>query len=893
MNSTKLSREVTPEVCEKLQEAFGMAAVKQNEGKSSVSVEAKTTEEVATVMRIATEAGAAVSSCPSSGAIVIDISAMNKIEIDAENMVAKVQAGAKWSDVIALAAEKGLMVGSYPFDAEKSVESWVGSNGIGRGSFKNGPAKDNVMNLEVVLPNGTVVDLGYDNIGAYMSGYNLLQTFVGSRGTLGKIVSATVKLYPVGAVKAVSYKFADASAADAAIQAVVRHASLKPFDFLFAGNVISMTFQGEEKFVDFSIEAADALMEANGGAKCEDKVEVADTKTEVLVPVKNFGKFMEAAGADVACAAVADANTVLFVSNGADLVAAAAELGGRSATAKLEEVREEAAVKFMNEFRDFVTTGKLNTLDSDKLSRDVSEKVIKELIDIVGEANVNVNDEEKLLYCHDLAPLPKMAGLAFDNMPDAVVRVKKTSELVEIAKIAYKNGIAITPRGNSTWGLGGAMPTCGGIVVDFSSVYNKIEVDAENMVVKVQSGATWKAVLDKCMEQGFIVGSYPSSFPAATIGAWLATNGMGIGSYKYGSAKDNVMNIEVILPDGTLVNTGYNEIGAYKAGYNLNQLFAGSEGTLCLFGTVTLRIYPMGIIKPVAYEFKDKLSDANVAIQAIVNHASLKPLHISWSDFNHFANQKRAGCHAPDVRNIVLVTYQGDEKFVEMDVAETDAIMSANGGARVADEIGEHEWEERCYEFRARKAGVGEIPAEVITPTKVWGEFIETSYQAFGAMKSELGGIIGEIVDRNTALFMPYYFKDDESLLGMLAFAFNFYLGDRAMEVGGRTTGFGVFFAWNLDNIHDANTVALMRSFKTFVDPHDVMNPGHVVCGMTSFGINMSHGLMSLGSVVMQTMKKIMPQNKTFANNLERFRYNTLEEEKAEDRKHVLGRGYE
>ena len=208
-------------------------------------------------------------------------------------------------------------------------------------------------------------------------------------------------------------------------------------------------------------------------------------------------------------------------------------------------------------------------------------------------------------------------------------------------------------------------------------------------------------------------------------------------------------------------------------------------------------------------------------------------------------------------------------------------------------EIAAHEWDERCYEFRARKAGVGEIPAEVIIPAKRWGSFVPVCYKGFDDMKMELGGIIGEVVDDNTVLWMPYYFKDDESMLGMTAFAFNFYLGDRAAEYGGRTTGFGIFFAWNLDNVHDPNTVALMREFKTFEDPHDVMNPGHVTCGMSRFGVNLSHGIMSMMSTVMQMAKKLLPPNTTFADNIERFEYNRLEEEKEEDRKHVLGRGYE
>jgi glycolate oxidase len=158
-------------------------------------------------------------------------------------------------------------------------------------------------------------------------------------------------------------------------------------------------------------------------------------------------------------------------------------------------------------------------------------------------------------------------------------------------------------------------------------------------------------------------------------------------------------------------------------------------------------------------------------------------------------------------------------------------------------------------------------------------------------MRMEAGGIIGVIVDRNTALFMPYYFKDDESMLGMAAFAFNFYLGDRAVIYGGRTTGFGVFFAWNLDNVHDVSTVEYMRDMKTKLDPRDVINPGHLVCGKTRFGINMNKQLMGFGSTLAQTMKKLLPANTTFEDNKKRFRYNELERRKEADRTHKLGDG--
>ena len=172
-----------------------------------------------------------------------------------------------------------------------------------------------------------------------------------------------------------------------------------------------------------------------------------------------------------------------------------------------------------------------------------------------------------------------------------------------------------------------------------------------------------------------------------------------------------------------------------------------------------------------------------------------------------------------------------------------------------------------------------------------WGEFTDECYEGFKNMKMEAGGVIGVMADRNTALFMPYYFKDDELLTGMMSFGFNFYLGDVAQRYGGRTTGFGVFFAWNMDVIHNSATATMQREIKTALDPHDVVNPGHLVCGMTRFGIDMNKGLMSMGSALIQVVKKILPADRTFSTNLERFRYDDLEHMKTLDRVHKLGDG--
>jgi len=520
----------------------------------------------------------------------------------------------------------------------------------------------------------------------------------------------------------------------------------------------------------------------------------------------------------------------------------------------------------------------------DNMSREVTQEIIMKLEEAIGEKNVSTSDMERLLYSHDLAPLPKEAGLGFNNVPDVIVRPTCAEDVSKIVKIAYKTGIAVTPRGASTWGLGGCTPTAAGIVVDFSSALNEIyEIDEVNMCVKVGAGCTWKKVYDACAKKGLLVGSYPSSFPSATVGGWVSTGGIGPGSYKYGSARDNVLNMEVVLSNGVIIETGYDKLANNMSGYNLNQLFASAEGTLGLIATITLRVYPLGIIKPLAYEFATLKAMAG-PIDDIVRHPSVKPLHIAWSDHLHFENQRKAGIHAPDVRNLFLITLQGDPDFVALEEKAIDAIVEKHGGSKVPQEIADHEWEERCYEFRARKAGIGSIPAEVVVPNKSWGDFVDECYAGFKRMKMDAGGIIGMIADRSTAMFMPYYFMDSELPTGMTGFAYNYYMGDRAMKYGGRSLGLGIFFASNLDLIRDTGSAEFMRVLKTFADPNDIINPGHLVCGMTRFGVNMSDKIMGAASTMLQFVKTLMPADAGFDGGLKRFKFDELEEHKRETR---------
>ena len=169
-----------------------------------------------------------------------------------------------------------------------------------------------------------------------------------------------------------------------------------------------------------------------------------------------------------------------------------------------------------------------------------------DLAAIVGENYVSDSLYERRLYDHDIAPLPSEISLIFKTIPDVVVKPRKTEEVSEIVKYAYSKGIPVVPRAASSWGYGGTIPTNGGIVMELTELKAILGLDEENMTVTVEAGLRWGKLLEYLNRRGFAVYAYPSSTPSATVGGWVATGGLGIGSLKHGHLREHVKELVTI-----------------------------------------------------------------------------------------------------------------------------------------------------------------------------------------------------------------------------------------------------------------------------------------------------------------------------------------------------------
>ncbi len=521
---------------------------------------------------------------------------------------------------------------------------------------------------------------------------------------------------------------------------------------------------------------------------------------------------------------------------------------------------------------------------------DTSEKfqdpIVKKLEAAIGAENVKTSKMERLLYSHDSTGLPKEVDLGFKVVPDIVVRPSSTKEVQEIVKIAAEAGMPITPRGAATGYVAAGVPAAGGISLDMVGRMSKVlKVDEENMTVTCQAGASWKAVYDAAWEKGFLLGSYPSSFPNASVAGWIAMSGVGMGNYKYGSAGDNIRNMVVVVPSGDIINTGFETLADNMAGYNLNRLFVGTEGTLGVICEVTLKLFPRPeVLRPLAYSFEslDKVG----APMKDLTRTKVTPLHIAWSDGNHFKYLRKIGHDAPEVGCLWLVTLEGDKAMVEYEEKIVDEIVAKHGGKKESYELAQHEWDERCYEYRTSMLGLGTSASEILVPVSAYADAVKGLYELMDSMKME-GAIIGVAVDRNSIMLMPYYLFDKESMTkSMTSLSFAFKAGDVAKKLGGRLMGgFGLFMSSQLKPLRGEG-YEVQVAIKKALDPKEIMNPGKLLGMKTRFKLPVGPGLFGVGMSAMSIAKKVLPADKMIDEKSEALAREELENERFEQHKH-------
>jgi glycolate oxidase len=215
----------------------------------------------------------------------------------------------------------------------------------------------------------------------------------------------------------------------------------------------------------------------------------------------------------------------------------------------------------------------------------VDKKVIKDLERIVGEKNVDTDESRMIEYSHDEFSLSDIA-----HMPEVVVKPQRTEEVSKILEYANDHIIPITPRGGATGLCGGCVPSLGGIVLSVERMNKIIEVDVNNQMAVVEAGVHLMDFYEAVESAGLFFPPHPGD-ESAMIGGLIAANAGGARAVKYGVIRNYIRGLEVVLASGKIILPG-GKFMKSSAGYNLMNLFIGSEGTLGVITSAVIQLMP-------------------------------------------------------------------------------------------------------------------------------------------------------------------------------------------------------------------------------------------------------------------------------------------------------------
>lgn len=220
----------------------------------------------------------------------------------------------------------------------------------------------------------------------------------------------------------------------------------------------------------------------------------------------------------------------------------------------------------------------------------MSNMILGELEDIVGRENVSCSQAEKTVYGVDYFWVSRMWADKGQRPPepDIIVQPGSTEEVSKVLMVANYYKIPVHTWGGGSGSQGGALPMAGGIILDTKRMNRLISIDETSRVITAETGMIFHTLESYANELGYSIMHIPSCLTCGTIGGALAHRGIGIMSTKYGKIDDQCISMEVVLPDGEIINTL--PVPKHAAGPDLNQIFIGSEGTLGVITKASFRM---------------------------------------------------------------------------------------------------------------------------------------------------------------------------------------------------------------------------------------------------------------------------------------------------------------
>jgi len=458
----------------------------------------------------------------------------------------------------------------------------------------------------------------------------------------------------------------------------------------------------------------------------------------------------------------------------------------------------------------------------------MNQETKQALIDIVGEQNYTDRLIDMVSYSYDASE--------HSHRPSCGVWAETAEQVSEILKLANREKMPVIPRGAGTGLSGMAVPAKGGIVLDLSRMNKILKISIEDRLALVEPGVIYEEFEKALLPYGFFFPPDPASGTVCTLGGNVATNAGGLRAAKYGTTRDYVLGLQVVLPDGRIMKTGSLTMKSVS-GYDLTRLFVGSEGTLGVVTEITLKINPQPTATSTAMATFDDVEDAGRAVSEIM-HSGIIPsaLEILGRETLEAINQN-TDLNLPEADAMLLVETDGyTEVETEYELKKVIEIFKKKN----AQEIKKAKTEEEAAElWKARKSAYA-VLARIKTHFVLEDVTVPMSNVApmlKGIEKiAEKHGLqiatFGHAGDGNLHPQILYDGYDPDQVKRMEAARMEAASADLfklSIELGGTLTGehgIGLSKAPFMTLEHDPVAMDVMRSLKKLFDPNNILNPG-------------------------------------------------------------------
>ncbi len=453
----------------------------------------------------------------------------------------------------------------------------------------------------------------------------------------------------------------------------------------------------------------------------------------------------------------------------------------------------------------------------------MDESVKRALIEIVGEQSFTDNLIDLVSYSYDASE--------HSHRPSCAVWVESPEQISEILKLANRERVPVIPRGSGTGLSGMAVPARGGIVLDLTRMNKILKISIEDRLAVVQPGVVYAALEKALAAYGFFFPPDPASGKVCTLGGNVATNAGGVKGAKYGTTRDYVLGLQLVLPDGRIMRTGSRTMKSVS-GYDLTRLFVGSEGTLGVVTEITLKINPKPTATSTAMATFDSLEDAGRAVSQIMYSGIIPSVLEILGKHTLVAINQNTDLNLPEVEAMILAETDGYTKEeTEYQIGKVMAVFKRNNPKEVKKARSEQEAVELWKARKSAYAVLARIKThftleDVTVPMARIAELLK-GIEAISRKYDIQIATFGHAGDGNLHPQMLYDGYDPDQVRRVDEASGELF--KLAIDLEGTLTGehgIGLSKAPYMTLEHDPVAMDVMRSIKGLLDPLNVLNPG-------------------------------------------------------------------